>query len=441
MLRLRLPRSTRLLAPASAAALLLVTAPAFAQSVTPPSSTYHPVRIVGGQDAGTSTRNAALDPYGINYADCTSGTVLQFSLSAAGFSSGDLLQVWAAPATTDCGPDSSRLGTPPACHTVANQVEGLGSAPTNVTIDVSAVTLVNGSCTSQATSAAVPMNIWFVPTDSTGHVLNGATLYEYDLTTDLVGPSPPSLGQIGVGDTFLTVNWTPSSDSDTFGYDLFLDPPPGTTPPLAPTCVEGGTNSGGCLTASSIVCDTSVLGAASILPDAGTPDTGTTPEGGTLESGTAGEDAGGEDGSTATGSTDDAETGDAGSGLPGGIGTIPSKYLVSPSSPTGITIPTPTTGSYTLSNLESGAIYNVVVASVDGSGNVGPASTVQCNYPAPILDFYQTYGTDGGRASGCALDSNVLPGGAAASAAALLLGAGAMRRRNRRLRATPKAQS
>jgi hypothetical protein len=424
----------RLVPYATAAAVLLSPAPALAQTVTPESA--NPVRLLNGTPA--PLRPPVLDPNGINFADCTNDITLQFVVSTASFSSGQLLQVWAAPSDIQCAVDSTRLGTPATCRSVATQVANLGTAPTTVTVEISAVALV-GSCTSQTSSAKVPMTIWFLPTDSTGHLVGNSTVYEYTIDTDLVGPAPPSMpSQLAVGDGFLTVSWVPSTDPDTFGYNIYLDPPPGTTPPPAPQCEEGGTT-GACLNGTKgIICDTSVLGAAPIVPDAGTPETSVpetgTPETGTPESGTpTAVDAGNEDaGATGTTGTGDDDAGEGGSTSPGGgISTIPSKYLVSPSIPSGITIPTPTTATYQLSGLQNGAIYNVAVAGVDGLGNIGPASGVECNYPAPILDFYGTYGTDGGRGSGCELESTSLPGGAACTALAAFAALGIFRRRRR----------
>jgi hypothetical protein len=59
----------------------------------------------------------------------------------------------------------------------------------------------------------------------------------------------------------------------------------------------------------------------------------------------------------------------------------------------------------TLTGLTNGHNYVVVVTSIDSYGNVGPVSTPQCGQPEPTSDFWKTYKTDNGSASGCALEA------------------------------------
>jgi len=109
----------------------------------------------------------------------------------------------------------------------------------------------------------------------------------------------------------------------------------------------------------------------------------------------------------------------------GGISEIPPAYKAGE-------IDSVTATSLTLTGLTNGLNYHVIVTSIDGSGNVGPASTVVCAKPAPVDDFWKTYKQDGGAAGGCALEAgpnaqagSVFAFGVFAAAAALL------RRRNR----------
>jgi hypothetical protein len=104
----------------------------------------------------------------------------------------------------------------------------------------------------------------------------------------------------------------------------------------------------------------------------------------------------------------------------GGISEIPLQYKAGE-------IDSVTATSLTLTGLTNGVTYHVAVTSIDGSGNVGPVSVLQCGKPGAVNDFWQSYKDDGGGASGCALESgsnaqtgSVFGLGMFAAAAALL---------------------
>jgi hypothetical protein len=122
----------------------------------------------------------------------------------------------------------------------------------------------------------------------------------------------------------------------------------------------------------------------------------------------------------------------------GGVSTIPCAYGIHLGSNCysggDVTITGEPSSSYTIPGLTNGVWYNVVVAAVDGSGNVGPPSPEVCDYPAPVSDFWKTYRNAGGQAGGgfCALETLGAPAGA--SFALGVAGAGllaAVRRRRR----------
>jgi hypothetical protein len=269
---------------------------------------------------------------------------------------------------------------------------------------------------------------------------------------------------IADGDTLFVVNWTANSDADTAGYDVFIDPIPGSGAE-ASAATGAQTTVLECPDASSSSA-TDVLDAdtaeASDATVASTPDAGChlvnigptapTPGSTTCGSGVL-ESANVQDGGAISIVEDEAatETFDEAGNLittteTGNVGicTIPCQYLVGASctfgQPVYTSINNPTlasesNGSYTIKGLTNGTTYNVVVAAVDASGNVGPPSPEVCDYPAPVNDFFKNYTNDGGKAGGgfCALEAVGMP----ASSAALFggLGAaflGAARRRRRR---------
>jgi hypothetical protein len=127
------------------------------------------------------------------------------------------------------------------------------------------------------------------------------------------------------------------------------------------------------------------------------------------------------------GTSDEAGTVEEGSG---GISTIPSQYIYKQN--LGFTIADKSVGSYTIQGLIDGVTYTVVVASVDGTGNIGPPSPEVCDYPAPVQDFWQNYEQDGGGAPGfCALET-IGSGGTSLAGVGCVLGLAAIARRRRR---------
>jgi hypothetical protein len=99
-----------------------------------------------------------------------------------------------------------------------------------------------------------------------------------------------------------------------------------------------------------------------------------------------------------------------------------------------LTISDKSVGTYTITGLKNGTTYNAVVSAVDAYGNIGPPSVEQCDYPAPVNDFWTDYRNDGGRAGGgfCALEAVGAPAGSSLAGVALVLGVGGIVRRRRR---------
>jgi hypothetical protein len=455
-------------AAAFALGVSLVVVPGFTRAQTislPPPGTQFPTRLENGGAA--PTRPATLNPNGVNYADCIADMTLQFNLILDGFAGTQNMQIWAT-ANGDCQEPVNRgIGAAPTCWQLPNGLtqQPIG-IPTSMTFNVRVQDLVGpenappdpsvivnegvAACQAQTTFAPVPIAIWFLPLDTVGNVPGGASTFTQTIGTDLVGPPPPFGVAETVGNTLFNVTWTPNTDSETTGYDLFMDPPPGsltdsgtgtdamfTPAPVlycpdsgiaSPTGDEASDDAGDATTsATAPAADASCfyvhMGASTssaMVSNAGTCASPNLSGGFSIDGGVVEDDAGLVSAS-------------------GGLSTIPCSYVIGVGSGCysggGETVTGESTTGYTITDLTNGRTYDVVVASVDGYGNVGPPSSCVHDFPAPVNDFLATYANDGGKAGGgfCSLQAvGPAPGSAAAiggmAAAAFAL---ASRRRKR----------
>jgi hypothetical protein len=443
-------RSTRLLALVWLPALLLAPVPARAQTVAGPTvaqnSPFVPLRLdIHGNTVDPRPTNQ--NPTGVNYNDCISDMTLQFNVLLSGYDGSQLVEVWAG--TTDCSTELSRgIGAgSPTCWLVGQPIAGMmaisGSLP--LTVNVRVRDLVNINNTSQtyrpsgaeacqgtqAADTAQSINIYFLPTTSSKHNAPNGTGWNYPVKSDLVGPLPPANVAILPGDTLFAVNWTPSTDADVAGYNVYMDPirgqegaasvPTGAEPVLscpgagtpAPS-TDATTDAGDDASLADADTDSSAITDSSVddvciyvTPAVGAASTGSDGSG-TCSSAVLPGDPSAVIYNTGVVQPADANADGAASttsttGAGGGIWvTMPaSGYLVG-------SVPDKTTGSLRVTGLRNGRTYNVVVAAVDGSGNVGPPSPAgTCDVPAPVNDFWTTYRQAGGQAGGgfCALEA------------------------------------
>jgi hypothetical protein len=419
-------------------------------AIAAPSSLYQPARTHG------TPRPDNQNPYAINNADCTANVQLTFDLRIQGFTgsaASDTVQVWASLGDRGCWQDSTRMnGTAQCWPVLASSVVPTGASITFPPI--SAWDIIGPQWSSpttyttyqQRTADACSISnytsfahqeffLYFLPITSNGLFDTTGAYYQYKLDVALLGPAPPTLQPTGVGDTFLVANWVPNPDTETVGYDVFLDPFPGSSSPMASptTCGDAGTTppsdastsgdaagSGGSSTAG--VCyDSNLVG--SISPSSGSSvDAGSSSDAGN----------GGEGGASSEGGTTTSQTGN------GGIATfMTSSYLLNRSA--GMTVTGASVSTYSITGLQNCTNYKFAVSAVDGYGNIGPPSPAtvdSCGWPQPTGDFWQTYRASGGQAGGfCALEA---VGASPHSLAALALMAGgvavAASRRRRRAR-------
>ncbi len=485
--------SLSLLVLATVAAIVLLPNAARAQTIAA-AGQVNPDRIVNSVDLMQSTRPQNLNPFGINYSDCLQNMVFRYSVTLSGFpgANSDNMQIWATN-NGDCTADTARglngtssveaecwLVSPgltqPNIQSVQTQqfdipVRALVGPQTGTIPQAGTLVGDQGpeACQTQPSFAATSITVWFLPLGANGALDTNGTAYSAPvIKADLVGPPAPASTTIGDGDTLFVVNWTPNTDADTAGYDVFIDPPPGgavaavEAGSVAPTktlyCPDTGAPATTIVSDDgAIAADDASADAAAVLTTAldGSADATVTDAGSgcfyvnvapspmtnasactsavlttgtvTVEGGVVATDI---DSSTSDFVDDEAgilvetDSGVTETGI-GGIATIPCQNLVgggncSPASAaactntgnpsvTGLNI-----GQYVIKGLTNGKNYDVVVSAVDGSGNVGPPSTCVTDYPAPVIDFFKLYREDGGQAGGsfCALEAAGEPAGA-----------------------------
>jgi hypothetical protein len=482
-------RSTRFLGLASLVAMSLVTTRARGQSISASGQIY-PDRIANGVNLGSSTRAQNLNPFGINYVDCTTNMTLEFNVLLSNFNGGQLAEVWAG--TTDCTSDAARgRGGIATCWLVAQPIAGViaGAGSTvPLRVDVRAQDVVGHqsnipiggtyvpagatACQSQTVDTAQSFTLYFLPTDSSGNALANSGTYKYSIQTDLVGPPAPTGVSIADGDTLMVVKWVANNDADTAGYNVYMDPIPGlegvtsasTGAEPVLVCPDAGASTAIDATADAgnggSTIDVTIDAATDASNDASPADAALdappisdastqvppvcvyqTSGGAATNLGTCGSQVLASSSSILDASTSAAPSAvdEAGNVIEGGttttgpigISNIPPLYLLNAGS-TGVTVSDKAAGSYTVTGLKNGTTYNVVVAAVDGSGNVGPTSQEQCDFPAPVNDFWSLYRSGGGRAGGgfCALEAVGEPARSAGGIAlAGVIGALVLRRR------------
>jgi hypothetical protein len=213
-------------------------------------------RFAFGSDAGAPSHFNDFSPLAINYLDCIDQIDIQFNLDLNAPPSGDEIQVWAGTGSASCTEVAARTHTassspdtfPGRCWPVAapgtfsasgstssarlhvlDLVSNIGQSdpPTDYT-----QTITSNVCKPVATTAAVPLNIYFMfVTQGTG--TNGVAPVAVDgvaglYTTPaaLVGPFAPT-GVIapnsGITASTLSINWVPQAESIIQGYNIYLE--------------------------------------------------------------------------------------------------------------------------------------------------------------------------------------------------------------------------
>jgi hypothetical protein len=258
-------------------------------------------------------------------------------------------------------------------------------------------------CHSATSSGPTAITVWFFLTDGSGTL--AGTAAQFPLSADLVGPAPPTKVSAGIADTALIVNWSPSGDTDTQGYNVYCDPPS-----VGKTAPEGGSTSTSSADAGfTLVCEDGgfdgSVDEAGIIVDGGFVD------GGCSEVPNSTSSSGGTTGTSNCPSTvlvpqkgTTTTTNEAGQSVTAGSQFVDSAYLCGSGG-------SATSTNVTVSNLANGTYYTVAVAGIDNYGNTGILSTPACSTPQQVIDFWQEYVGAGGQAGGgfCSVDGVGIP--------------------------------
>lgn len=455
------------LKPALCAALfasggLLLTTPASADG---PSVALNTGAVVlhYAQDGTTAVAHPnGSQPSWISHSDCAQNIIVRVPLTMSGLPTSDVLQVWAS-SGADCTQGVNRSGTTQQCW----QVVSGGIAPAQaVTVDIRAqdivapITLGTGqkpttftpgtpaACDSVTQSGPIALTIYFMFINGAGGSANAdGTSATYALSAALIGPAAPTGVGVGVGDGLLKVSWTPTNSSNTQGFQIFCDPPPGkegTTSDAGTgdtivdsgsvlVCDDGGSEDGGFDDAGNYLGDIPLDGGCSYQNQS----TGTTGTSGNCASSEI-FSGGGTTSSTTT--TGDDESGTGTDTVATGVTPPPANIGDYICGPNGSNVGSPTSASTTITGLKNGTHYVVGVAAYDVVGNIGPMSIPGCDSPTPVSDFWNVYKNAGGSGGGgfCSVDKNNEPAGLGAFAIVGAACAVSVFRRRRQSKRSPR---
>lgn len=415
----------------------------------------------------------------INFEDCEANLYYQFPLAISTPNSSYNLEVWAG--TEDCSvlanrqtsalslcwpvylPQASNVQTALVNVRVRDLISGAFTTTHPVNYVATAPDTSDDSiCQTQPTTGPTALQMYAFFTDAEGNPYNSD--YTWAFNVNMRAGDVQGAITAGVGDTVLIITIPPTTDTNTQGYNVYCDPPPGpVTSAVSTVPVNAASNNGQCAppvadssTVSDALDDAVSINDASDdtggvamfddaggnacgvpLNDAGIPSPGGCTTSTVLVSGGASTNLIPE--TNEAGETIYVEGGASDELLEGGVafsgGKINplfqynqlyyTKYLCGYGSVSSSTI--------NVTNLVNYIYYNISVAVVDGSGNVGPLSNVVCGEPVPVADFWYTYYEAGGRAGGfCSTQGVGVPAGTGGLGVLMAASIVAMIRRRRR---------
>ena len=399
----------RLAAPAALALAALSASPtvARAQTITIPNAPASLGRV-SATGGSVNLRGQNNYPYGISLSDCVNDYSITFPVTLTGINANMALEMWAG--TTDCSDYTQRQNTTQTCWKVANNANLTLNQTISIRVrDVIAQpaiktqTYVNQNDSVCGKVDFTTFSVYFLLTQGSTTTLANA---KQEIQADTIGPAAVSNVHVDQGDTRLHVTWSAVGTSTD----------------------EAGASSTSTTTATQVAIYYQEAGSGGSSTDAGT--TLSCSDGSVTV-----QDAGVDDSGDAQTSTTTADGGcelvpvEATSGscaAPGFKSTGPddsvSHFTVGANS-----------SETTINDLVNGTTYAVAVTAQDAFLNPGTISSLACQSPVQLNDFFETYRSDGGQAGGsCSLDLLGAPAGGASVAVVAFSGLLALARRRRR---------
>ncbi|MBX3229011.1 MAG: hypothetical protein KIT84_01635 [Labilithrix sp.] len=375
-------------------------------------------------------------PEGVSYQDCVEDQQILFMLQLGGFVGNATLEAWASVSGGDCGPQQNRTGVARTCWQLVSGI------PLELTprVRIPVRKIMAGALNQQTPddSAAICGRVdlttitihflYFAP----GQVGTPASTKNLSVQVDTIGPAAPTGLTAKPGNGRLTMEWNNISGeggvSVLTGVKIYCDTNGNTTLPTDNESCKRLAEERAAVSGATADAGTTVTG---------TEDAGTTT---TISPACTTEDAG--DGGTFE-LCDDAGAEEEDSGAPPAEATCSSSNFgasVIPSaafdgcfacgSITGNSGTTVAAESLRGAKLQNGTTYALAVAATDAFNNVGPLSSVICDFPEETNDFWQNYRSSGGQGGGgCRATSETPVGSVGVLAGAAVLGASLVRRR------------
>jgi hypothetical protein len=391
-------------------AVLLSSRVALAQAVTLPNAPAS-ITMVNPGGGTVAPRNVGTPDNirAINLSECLDDDRYIIPVSMTGFTANMNLEVWAGPSSADCS-DAAQRGSTSGSQTCWKVVSGAIAPTTNTSVTVKMRDIIASPATKTLNYVAQDdticgkidyqvFSVYFVLTS--GGATQG-TVGKQDFQADTIGPAAVTNVNVEQGDTRLHVTWTA----------------------LGSTTDEAGTTTGTTTTtATQVAIYYQQASTGATVADAGFSTT--CKDGGQVDAGV--DDSGDAQVTYADGgctSTPNQTTSTSTCSAPGFLSTGPDGTV------TNFTVGA-SSSEATISGLTNDVSYAVAVVAQDVFLNPGTISTLACQSPTQLNDFFETYRGDGGQAGGCSLDLLGAPAGGATAAVVAFSAMLALARRRR----------
>lgn len=399
-------------------------------------------------------RGLQYTPEGVNFEDCLENQEIEFPIQMTGIAANGTVQAWASLNGTDCSAQTARTGGYQLCWDLQENFQPVINTQVYIPVRLIMAGASPNSPTAiksdQSVCGLVDLNtvqvqfLYFAP----GNLTQAAASQAVTISVDTVGPAPPTGLHTLPGDTRIYVNWDSISGEGGLtaltGVKIYCDQNGNTSVPNVASCQkvldsgipqvdESTIGEAGTDTTTTDDASTAHSNVRDLLPDGGDAGDDGGDDGGDIV--VTSTDASSDDGSVVV-VTSDANTCSNSNFTPlSGNAVVPnadfdSCFLCgSITSNTGTSI---TASGFRGAPLVNNQHYAVAVAATDAFNNVGPLSTIECEYPEETNDFWKTYKGAGGGAGGCDTSGDTTPiGSLGALGAMMALGVSIVRRRKK----------